>query len=170
MKLMTQKLKQRLKDQRGMTLIELLAVIVILGIISAIAVPSILGLIDNSRKDAVVANAQQMVNSAKLAVAGDDTVRPAANASKVIPLKYLETKGYLETIKDPDGGSYSADGDSATIIDTAVATTKSYVQITADATGKVYTYSVFLDGSNKDIGTALAPIAENALKRSVVTP
>jgi type IV pilus assembly protein PilA len=33
---MLQKLKQRLQNQRGMTLVELLAVIVILGIISAI--------------------------------------------------------------------------------------------------------------------------------------
>ena len=37
------KLVKRLKDQKGMTLVELLAVIVILGIIAAIAIPSIGG-------------------------------------------------------------------------------------------------------------------------------
>jgi type IV pilus assembly protein PilA len=40
-------LKRIIKNERGLTLIELLAVVVILGIISAIAVPSIGGLIEN---------------------------------------------------------------------------------------------------------------------------
>ena len=54
-----------------MTLVELLAVIVILGIIGAIAVPSIAGIIDNSKKDAHIANAEQLVGAARLAVAAE---------------------------------------------------------------------------------------------------
>ncbi len=41
-------LQKRLNNEKGLTLVELLAVIVILGIIAAIAVPSIGGIIENS--------------------------------------------------------------------------------------------------------------------------
>ncbi|RIV13331.1 prepilin-type N-terminal cleavage/methylation domain-containing protein, partial [Priestia flexa] len=46
-------MKKFLKNEKGLTLIELLAVIVILGIIAAIAIPSIGGIIQKSREDAV---------------------------------------------------------------------------------------------------------------------
>ena len=42
-------LQKRLKNEKGLTLVELLAVIVILGVIAAIAVPSIGNIIENSR-------------------------------------------------------------------------------------------------------------------------
>ncbi|WP_413308470.1 type II secretion system protein [Bacillus sp. 1P10SD] len=88
---MLQKLKNKLKDQRGLTLIELLAVIVILGIISAIAVPSILGIIDKSKKDAKVAEAVQIINSAKLYV----TTNPNATI-----IKKADLTQYLDNVKD----------------------------------------------------------------------
>lgn len=78
-------LKRFIRNEKGLTLIELLAVIVILGIIAAIAIPSIGGLIENSRKDAHIANAQQMVNAARLAYTADST-------KTEYTLKYLEEK------------------------------------------------------------------------------
>jgi type IV pilus assembly protein PilA len=61
--------KKFLKNEKGLTLVELLAVIVILGIVAAIAVPTIGSVIQKSRENAVKADAIQVLNAAKTYVA-----------------------------------------------------------------------------------------------------
>jgi len=46
-----------LRNNKGVTLVELLIVIVILGIIAAIAVPAVGNIVENAQKDAVIADA-----------------------------------------------------------------------------------------------------------------
>lgn len=53
-----------LKNQKGMTLIELLAVVVVLGILAAIAVPAISGTISQTREKADKATAQIIKDAA----------------------------------------------------------------------------------------------------------
>lgn len=63
---MLQQMKKRMKDEKGLTLIELLAVIVILAIIAAIAIPAIGNIIDNSRVKGAKADAANILNAANL--------------------------------------------------------------------------------------------------------
>jgi type IV pilus assembly protein PilA len=64
--------KKVLKNERGLTLIELIAVVVILGIIAAIAVPGIGNVIQNSREDAGKAEAANILNVARLFSSTDE--------------------------------------------------------------------------------------------------
>ncbi|REB07172.1 prepilin-type N-terminal cleavage/methylation domain-containing protein [Sporosarcina sp. BI001-red] len=59
-------LQKKLKNEKGLTLVELLAVIVILGIIAAIAIPSIGSIIENSRQKAILADASNAMEAANL--------------------------------------------------------------------------------------------------------
>lgn len=59
-------IKRIMKDEEGLTLVELLAVVVIMAIIAGIAAVSISKVIQRTREDAQVVNVQQMLASANL--------------------------------------------------------------------------------------------------------
>ncbi|MBM7691930.1 type IV pilus assembly protein PilA [Peribacillus deserti] len=126
---MIKKMKAFLKNQKGLTLVELLAVIVILGIIAAIAVPSIGKIIDKSKEDAQLANARQIVDATRLALSTNDAII----TDGIVTIQELITQGYLEDApKDPkkEGTTYNA--------------TKSKVSVKNDITTgkKVYTLTL----------------------------
>lgn len=89
--MMKKLLQKRLKNEKGLTLVELLAVIVILGIIAAIAIPSIGGIIDNTRIKASKADAINAIEAAKLYfVENDDKTE--------VTLVTLKTEGYMKDL------------------------------------------------------------------------
>jgi len=67
-------MKKMMKNEKGFTLIELIIVIAILAIIAAIAIPNILGAVDNSRRSTDVANAKIILNAAAQVNAKNDDI------------------------------------------------------------------------------------------------
>jgi type IV pilus assembly protein PilA len=92
-------IKRLLKNERGLTLIELLVVIVILGIIAAIAIPSIGGIINKSEDDAKIAEGIQIINAAKLYMTANNFTPDAQNGS-VQTLDQDDLDSYLDNVKD----------------------------------------------------------------------
>lgn len=89
--------KKLVKNEKGLTLVELLAVIVILAIVAAIAVPAIGNVIENSRYKATKSDAITVLNAANIYF--------TENSDKSeVTIEELNTAGYLE-----DPGTF-ADG------------------------------------------------------------
>jgi type IV pilus assembly protein PilA len=156
-----------IKNNKGLTLVELLAVIVILGIVAAIATPAILGIIDKSKKDAHVANAQQMVSSAQVFVSSESQgLAPADGSSIDVSLKYLIDNGYMDAIADPDKGTYKQ-GSAADATYKTGKNDGSYVQISRS--GSTFTYKVKLVETNRGVQAAdKGPVASTDLSRDNV--
>ncbi|UED81538.1 prepilin-type N-terminal cleavage/methylation domain-containing protein [Lysinibacillus sp. CD3-6] len=85
--------KKLLKNQKGLTLIELLAVIVILAIVAAIAIPAIGSIIDNSRGKALKSDVVNVMNAANIYF----TDNPADDKKPSVDLETLKKDGYLES-------------------------------------------------------------------------
>ena len=84
---------KKFKNERGLTLVELLAVIVILAIVAIIAFVFIGGVIENSKKDAHISNAQQIISAAKL--------HESTTGELGLTIEQLKEQNYLDQILDP---------------------------------------------------------------------
>lgn len=155
MKMIWQDAKQ-LKDERGLTLVELLVVVVILGIIAAIAVVAIGGIIENSKVDAVKSDAKQMISAAKLYTASndvaDDTLLVLVGTKDAAVASEVNATTYMQDTKDPYG---------------TAGYTKAIVKVDKNSDGN-YSYSVFINGV-KDLGTSAVPVAESSIESTALT-
>ncbi len=105
-------LNKKLKNEKGMTLIELLAVIVILAIIALIAIPAIGNIISNSKSKAILADATTIISGAKTAFADgackEENKCTGAELKDFVEISGTEldgTKDFVEKTKDTNGKS-----------------------------------------------------------------
>lgn len=113
------RLNKLLKDERGLSLVELLAVVVILAIIAGIGVIAIGNVIQNSREDAAVADVQQAFSAAIL---------------------YQSTNRTLN-----NGTAGAANFDLADVIEDVLLSANAWTSVSANAPGTVQFY-VSADG------------------------
>ncbi len=91
---------------KGFTLVELLAVIVVLAVILAIAIPSVLNIIEQSRKDVFTKSEDMLANAAKTYLTSNNSLLPTnIGESSVIYLTTLVNEKIIESIKDPRDNS-----------------------------------------------------------------
>ncbi|MBB5180734.1 type IV pilus assembly protein PilA [Planomicrobium koreense] len=145
-------IQQKLKDQKGMTLIELLAVIVIIAIIAAIAIPAIGNIIENSRLSAVKSDATNGISAANIFFTENPT-ETTASAKDLIDAGYLDAAGKLPATTD---GVAAAAG-------VTVFTNTNPIKISTPAIPFSSSGNVTFTGATTD------GITSNAIKGSAVT-
>lgn len=96
------KVKQK---KKGFTLVELLAALVILGLLTMIAAPNIMGILQSTKMNTYERDAEKFVTTAEYKFRSDTSItKPASNHCIIMNMKYL---GSGEFKTSPYGGSYT---------------------------------------------------------------
>ena len=102
-------LQKKLNNEKGMTLIELLAVIVIIAIIAAIAIPAIGNIIENSRYSAVKSDATNGISAANIYFT-ENPDKSNVTAAQLLKDGYLDSAGELPVTGAADSKTAGAEG------------------------------------------------------------
>lgn len=146
-----------MKNNKGFTLVELLATISLLAILMLIAVPNIIGVVNRNKNNTYVEDAKKLVALAEYKIRSDSQYKPTVDGgAKCFSMSFLGTGDFDTTA--PNGGTYMYD--------------KSFVKAVKNSEGKIE-YSVILvenkypsekDGNKKD--TLFIGVGVNSLVNS----
>ena len=128
-----------MKNKKGFTLVELLAVITLLAILMGIAVPNIFSTINNNKRNSFLSDAKRMIAKAEYLFSLDKDKRNSVRSGSYQAYYFNKGSRYLneknEFPEDVDNGAYTDD---------------SYVKITYESNN--FKYCICLIGSKRKIG------------------
>lgn len=118
-----------MKNNKGFTLIEVLATIIILGVISVVAIPKIFDYISSSRENIYIQDTRKMIAQAQYRMGASSTEieKPGPGEVVVFTLNYLAGNDFRNA---PNGGKYAFDA--------------SFVLVTYSSEDKQYHYAAML--------------------------
>ena len=93
-----------MKNSKGFTLVELLAAVVILGILTAFSLPSVIRVITNNRNKTYIQDAKKMVTLAESRIRSGNVTKPTINNCMIITMNGLKSGEFK---KAPNGGEYN---------------------------------------------------------------
>lgn len=92
-------------NNKGFTLVELLAMLVVLGILMAISIPNITGILNQSKNNIIEDDVSKMVSTAQTKIATDEDIKkPAKDKCLVFTLSSLDKNNDYKS--GPNGGEY----------------------------------------------------------------
>lgn len=93
-------------NNKGFTLVELLATMVVLSIIMIMAVPNVVGVVQRNKNKTYVEDSKKLVSLAEYKLRSNSNYKPTASQTFCFYLSFLGTD---ELSTAPDGGTYSSD-------------------------------------------------------------
>ena len=118
----------------GFTFVEILAMLVIIGIIMIVAIPNISGMLKNQRLDFLKHDAISMVEAAKMKINKNSMMeKPKKGECIVFSLNYLDDNDNI--VKGPNGGTYDK-FDSVVLYTRVDQKYVYYVRLVEDVSGK----------------------------------
>lgn len=156
-------------NKKGFTLVELLAAMVILAAIMVIAVPNVMGILNNSRANAYVEDAKKLISLAEYKFRSDNTSvkRPDKGGHCIVM-----TLGYLDNSElenAPNNGAYDKEKSFVIIKNAGVSGGKNeyvyYVQIVENLEKGGGTRGIPI----KSYGDLYGEEAKNLVKNSIST-
>ena len=168
---------KKMKNNKGFTLVELLAVIVVLAIVMGLAVVGITSVLESTRKSAFAADAKSYIDGAHQLVRADEANKLLGSSTSYAPscstgttqTSYIPINAIKldQGGKSPYGNTYTlCTGENADKASTSVPSC-SYVKVSTVVSGTScnYTYSVYLtDGVYNIVETAEDSVSSDSVR------